>query len=158
MTSLSSSPSSLPYVTLRITCCQLSAWSSAVWCLLIVLMLERERKGWWSGERRRETDVRNQRDPCCHVWMQHWLRSERIRGRDNVRVALCSLVEVPYWQPQDWSIELCIAHNINSVLLSLSFSLPHHSSFPSLPCSISLPSSPSRCCCSRSLAGPSPPY
>ncbi|CAB1436389.1 unnamed protein product, partial [Pleuronectes platessa] len=25
-------------------------------------------------------DVRNQRDPCCHVWMQQWLRSEKRRG------------------------------------------------------------------------------
>ncbi len=38
-------------------------------------------KGWRSGGRGRETDVRNQRDPCCHVWMQHWLRSEERKGK-----------------------------------------------------------------------------
>lgn len=60
-------------------------------------------KGCQSGERRlekgRETDVRNQRDPCCHVWMQQWLRSEKGKGgREWAElclsgcVALCSLV------------------------------------------------------------------
>lgn len=31
----------------------------------------------------RQTDVTNQRDPCCRVWMQHWLRSKG--GRKGVK-------------------------------------------------------------------------
>lgn len=44
--------------------------------------------------------------------------------------ALCSPLLVLPLTAWDWWIELCIAHNINSVLLFLSFwiSLPHHSS------------------------------
>ena len=117
-----------------------------------------EGKGWWTGkgrlEGKREMDVRNQKDPCCHVWMQHWLRSKRRKRKreETVSLWLCCAVQSglgALLTAQDWWIELCIVHNINSVLLSLSFwiSLPHHSSLrfpsPALPLSRSLSLPPS---------------
>lgn len=46
----------------------------------------------WRLERGRETDVRNQRDPCCRVWMQHWRRSESRKGkRERKRRRVVSL-------------------------------------------------------------------
>ena len=122
-----------------------------------------EGKGWWTGkgrlEGKTETDVRNQKIPCCHVWMQHWLRSKRRKRKreETVSFWLCCAVQSglgALLTARDWWIELCIVHNINSVLLSLSFwiSLPHHSSLrfpsPALPLSLSL---------SLSLSLPLPP-
>lgn len=42
-------------------------------------------KGWQSGKGERG-DVGNLRDPCCHVWMQQWLRSEKRKGEERGRV------------------------------------------------------------------------
>lgn len=118
---------------------------------------KRKRKEWSSDETRlergRKTDVRNQRDPCCHVWMQHWLCRKRRKGKregDRGRVVsfwLCCAVQSglgALLTVLDWWIELCIAHNINFVPLSLSFwvAFPHHSSLPfhspALPLSLPL--------------------
>lgn len=78
-----------------------TVWSLTVRCFLIVSLLEKEKGkgGEVRLEKEREKDFRNQRDPCCLVWMQQWLRSEKRKGnREGAElclsgcVVLCSLV------------------------------------------------------------------
>ncbi len=143
-----------------------TVWSSAVRCLLIVLLLEKEKGrggGVAGGGGRRMSEIRG--TPAAMSGCSTGCAVKRGKERERGRVVsswLCCTVQSglgALLTAQDWWIELCIAHNINSVLLSLSFwvSLPHHSSLPlSLLLSLLLSLPPRRC--SRSLAGPSLPY
>lgn len=75
----------------------------------------------------RKTGVWNQRDPCWGDWLHSGGRGGK---QERYPVVCCALGSGAALSVLDWWIERRIAHNINSVLLSLSFrvALSHHSS------------------------------
>lgn len=102
---------------------------------------------WWDvGGEGEEDGCQKSVHPCWRVCMQHWLCSKRWREREGWRqiFLLCWAGLGALLTVLDWWIELCIAHNIDSVPIPLSFlaALSHHSSLsfpsPAFPFSLSV--------------------